>query len=74
MDVVLIPAYEPDSELIRLAKEFKQNGFYVLIVNDGSGKKYDGIFESAKEFATVIKLEQNSGKAAALKFGMRNMK
>lgn len=74
MDVVLIPAYEPDSELIRLAKEFKQNGFYVLIVNDGSGEKYDGIFESAKEFATVIKLEQNSGKGAALKFGMRYIK
>ena len=38
MDVVLIPAYEPDGELVRLAKGLKAEGLYVLVVDDGSGE------------------------------------
>ena len=71
MDVVLIPAFEPDSVLIDLAREFKEKGLRVLIVNDGSGEKYDNIFASAAEFATITGLEKNCGKGAALKCGMR---
>ncbi len=71
MKVVLIPAYEPDCELIKLTQQLKAEGFSVLTVDDGSGEKYRHIFDSVKEYATVIALDKNSGKGAALKFGMR---
>lgn len=70
MDIVLIPAYEPDEVLINLTAQLKDEGFSVLVVNDGSGEKYNKIFNSVKENATVIALPQNSGKGAALKAGM----
>ena len=71
MDLVLIPAYEPDRELINLAKRLKEENFAVLVVDDGSGENYKDIFEAVRENATVLTLEHNSGKGAALKTGMR---
>lgn len=74
MDVVLIPAYEPDKELVKIARKLKEEGLYVLVVNDGSGEKFDECFEQTAQYATVIKLDKNSGKGAALKHGMRYIK
>ena len=37
MDTVLIPAYEPDAELIGLTKQLRAAGFAVVVVDDGSG-------------------------------------
>lgn len=74
MRVVLIPAYEPDGELIKLTERLKGEGFTVLTVDDGSGEKYRHIFDAVKEYSTVIALKKNSGKGAALKFGMRYIK
>lgn len=74
MKVVLIPAYEPDGELIRLAEGLKAKDFYVLVVNDGSGEKYSDIFKRTSQFATIVTLEKNCGKGAALKAGMRYIK
>lgn len=70
----MIPAYEPDGELLRLAEGLKAEGFSVLVVDDGSGEKYADIFEAVRKYAEVITLEKNSGKGAALKFGMRYIK
>lgn len=70
MDLVLIPAYEPDEQLVILARQLTQAGLQVLVVNDGSGHGYREIFARAGEYATVITLAQNSGKGAALKAGM----
>ena len=74
MDVVLIPAYEPEEVLIPLTAELKENGFTVLVVNDGSGDAYQHVFDAVSEYATVTALAQNSGKGAALKAGMRYIK
>lgn len=74
MDVVLIPAYEPDGELIRLTNGLIAEGFSVLVVDDGSGDKYRSIFNTIKPIATVVTLEKNSGKGAAIKAGMRYIK
>ena len=71
MDTVLIPAYEPDHQLPKLAKRLQANGFHVLIVDDGSGPDYGEIFTAASEFATVVAHPHNMGKGAALKTGMR---
>ncbi len=71
MDTVLIPAYEPDSELIGLTKQLRSAGFAVVIVDDGSGSAYQEIFDAvALEQAHVLHHEHNRGKGAALKTGM----
>lgn len=70
MDVVLIPAYEPDARLPELTQTLKSMGFSVLVVNDGSAAAYDEIFSAAAQHAVVIAHEKNRGKGAALKTGM----
>ena len=70
MDAVLIPAYEPDTQLIRLAKRLKEAGFAVVVVDDGSGPAYGEIFDAVREFAHILTHAHNRGKGAALKTGM----
>jgi len=70
MNVVLIPAYKPDERLIGLVEQLKEKGFKILIVNDGSGEKYRDVFDKAAAYAKVIHLPENTGKGAALKYGM----
>lgn len=74
MDLVLIPAYEPDQVLIGLAKDLTAEGFSVLVVDDGSGRKYADIFQAVSQYATVITQKRNGGKGSALKTGMRYIK
>ena len=71
MDLVLIPAYEPDEQLVLLLRQLHAHGLQALVVNDGSGAAYQAIFDRAAIYATVIGLPRNSGKGAALKAGMR---
>lgn len=71
MDVVLIPAYEPDEKLIDLVRELAENDLSVLVVDDGSGKNYWHIFDAVKEHATVLTQQLNGGKGSALKTGMQ---
>lgn len=71
MDVVLIPAYEPDEKLIGLVQELTENSLSVLVVDDGSGKNYWHIFDAVRERATVLTQQINGGKGAALKTGMQ---
>lgn len=73
MDLVLIPAYEPDAALIGLTQRLQAEKFSVLVVDDGSGADYAQIFDAVKEFATVLTLPKNSGKGAALKMGMKHI-
>lgn len=74
MDLVLIPAYEPDEQLITLTQQLNNQGLQVLVVNDGSGEHYQNIFARTARYATVITLTKNSGKGAALKAGMRHIR
>ena len=70
VDTVLIPAYEPDGELIALTKRLKEAGFAVVIVNDGSGPAFQEIFDAVKDIAHIVPHVKNRGKGAALKTGM----
>ena len=71
---ILIPAYEPDEKLIKLVKELKEKNFEILIVDDGSGEKYSGIFAACEPFAKVIGYSLTAGKGVALKYGMNYIK
>lgn len=73
-DVVVIPAYQPDETLVRLVDELYDNGFGILIVDDGSGKGYKEIFNRVSQKATVIAHNENLGKGAALKTGFKAIK
>ena len=74
MDLVLIPAYEPDEQLITLTRRLTEAGLQVLVVNDGSGSRYKPVFRQVRQQAAVIELEKNSGKGAALKAGMAHIR
>lgn len=71
---ILIPAYEPDERLITLMNSLKDYPYGpIIIVNDGSGEKYDPIFERAGQYdhVIVLKHQENEGKGAGIKTGLR---
>ncbi len=74
MDIVLIPAYEPDNQLILLVDELANSNFKIVVVDDGSGEKYTDVFKSISTKADIVTLPKNCGKGAALKAGMAYIK
>lgn len=70
--VILIPAYQPDEELLTLvhALHAADPDLIVLVVDDGSGPAYDHIFYAAAGLGCMlVTLPQNLGKGQALKTG-----
>ncbi len=66
--IVVIPAYEPNDELLTLIQKIRtQTSYKVIIVDDGSGTRYAPIFEEARLEAYVIGYKENQGKGSALK-------
>ena len=72
-NIVIIPAYKPNSELIKIVEELYAKELGVIVVNDGSGTEYDKIFNSVSEKADVVTIVCNSGKGNALKTGMQTI-
>lgn len=69
--IALIPAYEPGEKMLVLMDELAEKGFEIVVVDDGSGPEYEGVFESASEKAAVLTHAANRGKGAALKTGLK---
>lgn len=68
--IVLIPAFEPDLRLVALVRALAAAGDEILVLDDGSGPAYDGVFDVAGAAgATVVRYPINRGKGAALKTG-----
>ena len=66
--IILIPAYNPDKELIKLVKELTEN-YKIIVINDGSdSKKY---FNAIKKDCKILEHSVNKGKGRALKTGFR---
>ena len=68
--IALVPAYEPDEKMLTLIDELKTKGFEIVVVDDGSGRDYEEIFEKAEQKAVVLTHNTNRGKGAALKTGL----
>lgn len=71
---VLIPAYNPPPQLVKLVQRLLQAGIRrIIVVNDGSTKSSQPIFSALKEILGVNYLEHttNLGKGAALKTGLK---
>jgi hypothetical protein len=74
--VLLIPAYNPDGRLLRLAEEINMAGGQavppLVVVDDGSAPSCRWVFDALKTRmgCKVLRHETNRGKGAALKTGM----
>lgn len=74
--IILIPSLEPNEKLLSYVDELKNLGFMeIIIVDDGSGKNYQPIFNKLNAHGCVVlHHEENKGKGAALKTGFMYIK
>ena len=72
--VALVPSYEPDFNVLQVAKELLENDFSVVVVNDGSGEKFNEIFNQLPKEVHYLSYSTNCGKGYALKHGMKYIK
>ncbi len=65
--IIVIPAFEPDKQLISLVDALKHD-YPLVIVDDGSGPDYKNIFAALRQDnVTVLQHSTNLGKGQALK-------
>lgn len=75
MSIVVIPAYNPDDKLIKTIQEIKKFKIKeIIVVNDGSTKKSDIIFNMIKNEVTLLSHTRNSGKGVAIKTALKYIK
>lgn len=67
MAIVIIPAYQPDENLVSLVEELQKKGLQSIVVDDGSGENYQPLFKRIKEIGLVLSHPKNYGKGAAIK-------
>ncbi len=69
--IVLIPAYQPDEQLVLLAERLVNNtDYHIVVVNDGSAPEKDAVFAKLPAAVTLLTHEKNGGKGRAMKTGM----
>ncbi|MER1958720.1 MAG: glycosyltransferase family 2 protein [Solibacillus sp.] len=70
--IVLIPALNPLPAIVHFVEKLNTLAIEkIIVINDGSEKKYDAIFEQLlAEGCVVLTHEKNCGKGRALKTGM----
>lgn len=74
MSVVIIPAYKPDETLISITDQLWESGCRIVVVDDGSGEKYQPIFDKICDICIVLKHLENRGKGVALKTALTYIK
>ena len=63
MNYIVIPAYQPDKQLIKLIEKIhEKSDFHILVIDDGSSSKCQNIFDKAEQYATVLRHQVNQGK------------
>ena len=68
MNYLVIPAYEPDYNLIKLIEKIhNKSDFYIIVIDDGSSAECQDIFSKVERYATVLRHQVNQGKGKALK-------
>lgn len=66
--VILISAYNPTEELVKIVKELK-NRFKIVVVNDGSKYECRPIFDKIQNDVILLHHDVNKGKGQALRTG-----
>lgn len=74
--VAVIPAYEPSFLFVKYAEELLKSIPHLVVINDGSGEKYDEIFDELSKMGgcSVISYADNRGKGYALCRGFEYLK
>ncbi len=74
--IILIPSYEPDTKLLGLVEAIRAEtpSQRIVVVDDGSGPKFQPVFEMVEAFGgSVLHHHHNLGKGAALKTGFAHI-
>ena len=74
MSVVIIPAYQPDETLVLITEKLWDYGCRILVVDDGSGDKYQSVFNRIKDKCIILAHSENQGKGAAIKTALDYIK
>ncbi len=70
--VFIIPSYEPTNKLLKVTNEIlTHNDIDLIVVNDGSKKEYDDIFNQLDKRITLLSYDTNMGKGYALKHAFK---
>ena len=72
--VALIPSYQPDDLLTALVKELSLRGFFLIVIDDGSGADYAPILSEISGNAVVLTHDESLGRETALQTGMTYLK
>lgn len=71
-NVIIIPALNPDYQLIGLVRELKKKFNYIIVIDDGSKSSCSDIFNIVqKEGVILVKHSNNLGKGEGIKSGVR---
>lgn len=71
--VILIPAYNPDQQLLQLVNDLRCSGFdSIIVVNDGSAENCAPVFDALEEkkLCSLLCHAVNLGKGRAIKTGL----
>lgn len=68
--IALVPAYNPDRKMLNVVRDLKDNGYTVVLVNDGSDSEFADLFAAAGRADVILRHEKNRGKGMALKTGL----
>ena len=74
--IVLIPAYEPDEQLVELVRSIRavRSSQQIVVVDDGSGSGYREVFRACCDVGCeLVTHAVNRGKGAALKTGFAHV-
>jgi glycosyltransferase involved in cell wall biosynthesis len=74
---VLIPSYQPGERLTPYVEQLIGAGVpQIVVVDDGSGPDYDGVFDplTQRREVAVLRYPENRGKGYALRHGMRHLR
>lgn len=74
MSIVIIPAYQPDEALVKIADRLWADGYRVIVVDDGSGEAYQPVFERIQDICIVLRHPCNRGKGAAIRTALSYVK
>lgn len=75
INIVVIPAYQPDRKLVKLVESLVNTKKYkIIVVDDGSLPDTKCIFDEIKKYVTVIYHMENRGKGAAIKTALSYIK
>jgi glycosyltransferase involved in cell wall biosynthesis len=67
MNVIIIPAYNPLKELVKLTDRLVSQNYSIVVVDDGSDFEFREVFNDLCEEVVVLRHDINLGKGEALK-------